>query len=36
MVPTLAENLRGRKTLKRGRKPIFDSAIFYEQFWAIE
>ncbi len=28
MVPNIPENRRGRKTPKRGRKPIFDPAIF--------
>jgi hypothetical protein len=31
MVPNIPENPRGRKTPKRGRKPIFDPAIFQER-----
>jgi hypothetical protein len=36
MVPNIPENPRGRKTSKRGRKPIFDPAIFKECFYTIE
>jgi len=36
MVPNIPENPRGRKTPKRGRKPIFDPAIFQERFQTIE
>jgi transposase len=36
MVPNIPENLRGRKTPKRGRKPIFVPAIFQERFQTIE
>lgn len=36
MVPNIPENPRGRKTPKRGRKPIFASAIFQERFQTIE
>lgn len=36
MVPNIPENLRGRKTPKRGRKPIFAPAIFQERFHTIE
>ena len=36
MVPNIPENPRGRKTPKRGRKPIFDAAIFQERFRTIE
>jgi len=36
MVPNIPENLRGRKTPKRGRKPIFSSVIFQERFQTIE
>jgi len=36
MVPNIPENPRGRKTSKRGRKPIFDPAIFKERFYTIE
>ena len=36
MVPNIPENPRGRKTPKRGRKPIFAPAIFQERFQTIE
>ena len=36
MVPNIPENRRGRKTPKRGRKPIFDPAIYQERFYTIE
>lgn len=36
MVPNIPQNPRGRKTPKRGRKPIFDPAIFQERFRTIE
>lgn len=36
MVPNIPTNPRGRKTLKRGRKPIFDPAIFQERFRTIK
>ena len=36
MVPNINPNTRGRKTPKRGRKPIFDPAIFEERFNTIE
>jgi transposase len=36
MMPNIPANPRGRKTPKRGRKPIFDSAIFQERFFTIE
>ncbi len=36
MMPNIPENLRNRKTPKRGRKPIFDPAIFQERFRTIE
>ena len=36
MTPNINENPRGRKTPKRGRKPIFDAAIFEERFNTIE
>jgi len=36
MVPNIPANLRGRKTPKRGRKPIFNPAIFKERFQTIE
>jgi hypothetical protein len=36
MVPNINPNPRGRKTPKRGRKPLFDPAIFEERFRTIE
>lgn len=36
MTPNINENPRGRKTPKRGRKPIFDAAILKERFNTIE
>ena len=36
MKPHINPNPRGRKTPKRGRKPLFDSAIFDERFRTIE
>ena len=36
MVPNIPENPRGRKTPKRGRKPIFAPTIFQERFHTIE
>lgn len=36
MVPNIPVNPRGRKTPKRGRKPIFNSALFQERFYTIE
>lgn len=36
MVPNINENTRGRKTTKRGRKRLFDAAIFKERFRTIE
>lgn len=36
MIPNIPANLRGRKTPKRGRKAIFDAAIFQERFRTIE
>jgi len=36
MVPNINPNPRGRKFTKRGRKPIFDEAIFLERFNTIE
>jgi len=35
MTPNIPENRRGRKTPKRGRKPLFDPAIFEERFRTI-
>jgi hypothetical protein len=36
MVPNINPNPRGRKQPKRGRKPIFEAAIFKERFRTIE
>jgi len=36
MIPNINPNPRGRKIPKRGRKPIFDPAIFRERFRTIE
>jgi transposase len=36
MIPNIPENLRGRKTQKRGRKRDFDPDIFEERFRTIE
>jgi len=36
MTPNINENPRGRKATKRGRKQIFDPAIFDERFRTIE
>jgi len=36
MIPNINENPRGRKTAKRGRKPLFDAQIFKERFDTIE
>jgi transposase len=36
MVPNINPNQRGRKQPKRGRKSIFEPAIFKERFWTIE
>jgi hypothetical protein len=36
MVPNINPNPRGRKQAKRGRKPIFEPAIFKERFRTIE
>ncbi len=36
MIPNINPNPRGRKTPKRGRKPIFDQFIFQERFQTIE
>jgi transposase len=36
MVPNISPNPRGRKQPKRGRKPIFEPAIFKERFRTIE
>ena len=36
MVPNINPNPRGRQHPKRGRKPLFEPAIFDERFWTIE
>jgi len=36
MIPNINANPRGRKTPKRGRKPLFDASIFKERFNTIE
>jgi hypothetical protein len=36
MVPNINTNPRGRKTTKRGCKPLFNAAIFKERFNTIE
>jgi hypothetical protein len=36
MTPNINANSRGRKTPKRGRKPLFDPTIFDERFSTIE
>jgi hypothetical protein len=36
MVPNINPNPRGRKGAKRGRKPLFEPAIFDERFHTIE
>ncbi len=36
MIPNINANPRSRKTFKRGRKPLFNSAIFKERFHTIE
>jgi transposase len=36
MIPNINPNSRGRKHPKRGRKPLFDPAIFEERFRTIE
>ena len=36
MIPNINPNLRGRKQPKRGRKPLFEPAIFEERFRTIE
>ena len=36
MIPNINPNVRGRKQPKRGRKPLFDPAIFEERFCTIE
>src|ERR1700686_4312600 len=36
MIPNINPNSRGRKTPKRGRKPLFDLTIFEERFNTIE
>ncbi len=36
MTPNINPNTRGRKATKRGRKPLFDPAIFEERFRTTE
>jgi hypothetical protein len=36
MVPNINPNPRNRQSIKRGRKPLFDAAIFKELFNTIE
>jgi hypothetical protein len=36
MTPNIKENPRNRKKIKRGRKRIYDDAIFQERFNTIE
>jgi transposase len=36
MIPNINPNPRGRKRSKRGRKPLFEAAIFEERFHTIE
>jgi transposase len=36
MIPNINPNPRGRKRSKRGRKPLFEPAIFDERFYTIE
>ena len=36
LVPNIPANPRGRKTSKRGRKPVFDQALYQERFFTIE
>ena len=36
MIPNINPNSRGRKRPKRGRKPVFEPAIFDERFHPIE
>jgi transposase len=36
MIPNINPNMRGRKQPKRGRKPLFEPAIFKERFRTIE
>jgi hypothetical protein len=36
MIPNINPNSRGRKTPKRGRRPLFDAAIFEERFNTIQ
>ena len=36
MVPNIPANPRGRRTPKRGRKPLFQQAIYQERFFTIE
>ena len=36
MIPNIHPNPRGRKTVKRGRKPFYNADIFEERFNTIE
>lgn len=36
LVPNIPENPRGRRTPKRGRKPLFKQALYQERFFTIE
>jgi len=36
MIPNIHANPRGRRTPKRGRKPLFKQAIYQERFFTIE
>jgi transposase len=36
MLPNINANPRGRKSAKRGRKPLFNAGIFKERFDTIE
>jgi hypothetical protein len=36
MLPNINANPRGRKSAKRGRKPLFNADIFKERFDTIE
>ena len=36
MVPNIKENIRNRRQTKRGRKRLFDDAIYQERFQTVE
>lgn len=36
MMPNIQENPRGRSIPKRGRKPLFQQAVYQERFFTIE